>query len=84
MQPGTNGGFLEEYVSLDSYENTVGEYIEKENLKDAKEIEEQIHKIHALYRKHTFDDDQSICIGYAKMIAGLKEEMKRLAHGKTK
>lgn len=72
---------LEEMIEFD---NSVYKYIEEEDIKDAKEIEQQIHKLHALYRKHTFDDDQTICIGYAKMIAGLKEEMKRLTRGQTK
>jgi hypothetical protein len=72
---------IEEMIEFD---NSVYKYIEEENLKDAKDIERQIHEIHALYRKHTFDDDPAICIGYAKIIAGLKEEMKRLQSGKTK
>jgi hypothetical protein len=72
---------LEEMIEFD---DSVYKYIEEENLKDAKDIEKQIHEIHALYRKHTFDDDQSICIGYAKIIAGLKEQMRELSRGKTK
>jgi hypothetical protein len=79
MQPDTDGGVLnEEYVDLSTYENTVGAWIKKEDEKDIKDYQQMIHDFQKLYRKHMFDDDQTICKGYHEMIVNLKAEIKRL------
>ena len=83
MQPDTDGGVLDEYVDISTYETTTGAWIKQEEAKDVDEMKKQIHELHKLYRKHAFDDDQTICKGYNEMIVNLKAEIKRLS-GKSK
>jgi hypothetical protein len=75
--PDTDGGVLDEYVDLEFY-TEVDKHIKKDIEAEIKEIENQIHEFHKLYRKHAFDDDQTICKGYNEMIVNLKAEIKRL------
>jgi hypothetical protein len=80
VQPDTDGGVLDEYVDLSTYETTTGAWIKKEYEKDIKDYQQMIHDFQKLYRKHMFDDDQTICKGYNEMIVNLKAEIKRLGH----
>jgi len=46
-------------------------------------MEQQIHELNKFYRKHAFDDDQTICKGYHDIITNLKEKIKEM-RGKAK
>jgi hypothetical protein len=80
MQPDTDGGVLDEYVDLSTYEDTTLKYIKKLDAEDAEEYKKIMEGFQKMYRKHMFDDDQTICKGYNEMIVNLKAEIKRLGH----
>lgn len=66
----------------EAYFNEVREYIKSEDDKDVEDIVKQIHEINKLYRKHAFDDDQTICKNYHDIIVNLKKLKAQL--GKSK
>jgi hypothetical protein len=85
MQPDTDGGVLDdqECVDLSTYEETTLKYIQKKDAEDIEEMVKQMLELSKLYRKHAFDDDQTICRNYHQMILGLKDRIKELS-GKVK
>jgi hypothetical protein len=82
MQPDTDGGVLDEYVDIEFWDK-LEKNIKKDNEVDIKDMENQIHELNKFYRKHAFDDDQTICKGYHEIITNLKEKIKEL-RGKAK